>query len=537
METTTYTSKTLDHLGLIAGLIQEIGISELVDSCYAEQSPDQKVSNGKALEAMILNGLGFVNKRLYLVPQFFEDKPISRLLGEGFEASQFNDDRLGRALDAFYETGVTPLFAKISRRTFEVLGRKPGQGHLDTTTLSAYGRYNSAEDEPVKLHITQGYSKDHRPDLAQATLQLICDNISGIPVHMQALNGNSNDSSSFREAIENFGKQLRTADGLHTIVADSKLYSSATLLALKESGLNWITRVPATLDEVKKLVGKVKPGSLSPLASEGYSGACYTSEYGDVQQHWVVYHSEEAANREAVTLKRQLDKEYETAGKSLRQLGKERFHCEGDALLAVEKWGKSLKWVKIKDLKINKHTEFEKPGRPGEEAKRILTYSVSGELTHDEKTHEQAVFQKSLFVLATNETISTPKEEDALLNRYKSQHQVERGFRFIKDPDIVASSFYVKKPERVEALLFVMTTCLLVYAALEHRIRQALEQTGKTVADQKGKPTNKPTARWIFQVFVGIHVLELPDKKQMVLNLQQKHRDILDLLSYWNFYS
>jgi transposase len=117
------------------------------------------VSNGKALEAMILNGLGFVNKRLYLVPQFFEDKPISRLLGEGFEASQFNDDRLGRALDAFYETGVTPLFAKISRRTFEVLGRRPGQGHLDTTTLSAYGRYNSAEDEPVKLHITQGYSK------------------------------------------------------------------------------------------------------------------------------------------------------------------------------------------------------------------------------------------------------------------------------------------------------------------------------------------------------------------------------------------
>jgi transposase len=121
METTTYTSKTLDHLGLIAGLIQEIGISELVDSCYAEQSPDQKVSNGKTLEAMIINVLGFVNKRLYLVPQFFEDKPIARLLGEGFEASHFNDDWLGRALDAFYEAGVTPLFAKISRHTFEVL--------------------------------------------------------------------------------------------------------------------------------------------------------------------------------------------------------------------------------------------------------------------------------------------------------------------------------------------------------------------------------------------------------------------------------
>jgi transposase len=161
METTTYTSKTLGHLGLISGLMKEIGLSELIDSCYAEQSPDQIVSNGKALEAMIINGLGFVNQRLYLVPQFFEDKPIARLLGEGFEASHFNDDRLGRALDAFYEVGVTPLFAKVSRRTFEVLSRKPKQGHLDTTTLSIYGRYNSTEDDPVELHITQGYSKDH----------------------------------------------------------------------------------------------------------------------------------------------------------------------------------------------------------------------------------------------------------------------------------------------------------------------------------------------------------------------------------------
>ena len=101
----------------------------------------------------------------------------------------------------------------------------------------------------------------------------------------------------------------------------------------------------------------------------------------------------------------------------------------------------------------------------------------------------------------------------------------------------MASSFYVKKPARVEALLFVMTTCRLIYAALEHRIRHTLEQTGKEVADQKGKPTKRPTARWIFQVFVGIHVLELPDGKQVVLNLKQKHHDILDLLYYWNFYS
>ena len=150
---------------------------------------------------------------------------------------------------------------------------------------------------------------------------------------------------------------------------------------------------------------------------------------------------------------------------------------------------------------------------------------------------EDEVFRRSLFILATNQEIDSTTEEAELLQTYKEQHSVERGFRFIKDPNIVASSFYVKKPERVEALLFVMATCLLVYSALEYRIRQALKKDDKNVPDQKGKPTQKPTARWVFQLFVGIHVLALPDGKKLILNLKEEHRDILAVLSYWNFYS
>jgi len=83
MEQQGYSSKTLDHLGLIAGICREIGIAEAVDELCPPESPDQIVSTGKALEAMVLNGLGFVNKRLYLVPKFFEDKPVEALLGAG----------------------------------------------------------------------------------------------------------------------------------------------------------------------------------------------------------------------------------------------------------------------------------------------------------------------------------------------------------------------------------------------------------------------------------------------------------------------
>lgn len=48
------------------------------------------------------------------------------------------------------------------------------------------------------------------------------------------------------------------------------------------------------------------------------------------------------------------------------------------------------------------------------------------------------------------------------LDTYKSQQSVEREFRFLKSPNFLVSSFFLKKPERIEALLMVMTLCLMV---------------------------------------------------------------------------
>jgi len=537
MDSQGYSSKTLDHLGLVAGLCQEIGISEVIDQFCWSESADQIVSTGKALEAMILNGLGFVNKRLYLIPHFFRDKPVDLLLGPGLEAEHLNDDRLGRALDTLYDTGLTTLFTHLSRRTFELLDYPVVQGHLDTTTLSVHGRYNSEEPEVTSLHITQGYSKDNRPDLPQVTLQLICEHLNGIPLHMEVLNGNSSDSESFRHTIQTFGDQLYSRDGLRTIIADSKLYSEATLQVLQDSRLNWVCRVPGTLEAVKELLERIQPEDLSPLAQEGYSSDCYTIAYGGVEQHWVVYHSRSAMERESRTLTRRREKEAEQAQKSLRKLSRQPFHCREDAQAAAQQWQQQWKWHRLGRLLVQEHKKYDQAGRPGASASPDIHYTIEAQLEVDQARWDQQLFQRSLFVLATNQVLDYLDDQEALLRSYKEQHSVERGFRFIKDPNVVASSFFVKKPERVAALLFVMATCLLVYSALEYRIRKALKGNDKSVPDQKGKPTQNPTARWVFQLFVGIHVLTLPDEKKIILNLKEEHRNILALLSYWNFYS
>jgi transposase len=163
----------------------------------------------------------------------------------------------------------------------------------------------------------------------------------------------------------------------------------------------------------------------------------------------------------------------------------------------------------------------------------------SGSLATDLVACQKELFQQSLFVLASDQIATTQEEQAQMLLAYKAQHSVERGFRFMKDPQIVASSFFVNKPQRLEALLFIMTLCLLIYSLLEYKIRQGLAKQNKKVPDQKGKATANPTARWIFHCFVGIHLLRLPDGKEAVLNLKEVHKVTLSLFpdSYLDLYS
>ena len=68
----------------------------------------------------------------------------------------------------------------------------------------------------------------------------------------------------------------------------------------------------------------------------------------------------------------------------------------------------------------------------------------------------------------------------------------------LKDPACLASAIDLKTPERIIALLMVMTVCLLVYAALDDRIRQALQGHDATFPHHTGKRVQHPTARWVF---------------------------------------
>jgi transposase len=158
-----YQTERLDHLGIVAGVCQEAGIAEWLDKRAGEDR--RSVSVGKATVAMVLNGLGFSNRRLYLVPQYFENKPVEHLLGAGITADMLNDDCLGRTLDWLYEHDVTTLFAGLALQARRRFGIAAQHLHIDTTSFSVSGDYATKEEgAPVALAITYGYSRDHREE-------------------------------------------------------------------------------------------------------------------------------------------------------------------------------------------------------------------------------------------------------------------------------------------------------------------------------------------------------------------------------------
>ena len=235
----SYLNERLDHLGIVAGVCQEIGLAAWLDA--QDPSNRQQVSVGTATVAMILNGLGFSNRQLYLVPQYFANKPVEHLLGAGIKAEMLNDDCLGRTLDWVYAHDPTKLFAGIASRARQVFGISARQVHVDTTSFSVSGAYNSAgervqevgmaaeamEAQTALIAITYGYSRDHREDLKQWMLALATTHEGDVPLFLQPLDGNSSDKVSLLAAVLAIQKQLQEADAEPSVyVADNGIYMS-----------------------------------------------------------------------------------------------------------------------------------------------------------------------------------------------------------------------------------------------------------------------------------------------------------------------
>ncbi|PSB19070.1 IS1634 family transposase [filamentous cyanobacterium Phorm 46] len=539
--------ENLDHLGLIAGLIDEIGIVPKINELVGEQ-PGEIVSPGLVVKAMIINGLGMVSAPLYLFSKFFEGKAIEHLLGSGIQASHLNDDRLGRVLDKLYLSGITNIFTTIALEAAQKFEINTDTSHLDSSSFYLHGKYeqkltsvcfssretdsnqldNSSinhQTSPIPIQITYGYSRDHRPDLKQFILDLICTGDGDVPLFLRAASGNESDNSIFASICQDFKKQLN----LDTLmVADSALYTAPNLEML--TNLKWLTRVPLSLKQAQQLVSQLNESEFHQSSVTGYSWSEHKSNYGGIEQRWLVVESSLRRDADRRKLEKNLKKAEVEAQKKLRELSNIEFACSADVSAAASRLSKQLKYHNLTQISSREATA--KPATNStishDNSSSSSTFKVEAQLELDASVIAKETKASGRFILATNVLDASQLNPDEMIVKYKEQQSAERGFGFLKDPLFFTDSVFLKSPERIEALTLVMGLCLLVYTLGQRLLRQNLQLTNKTVKNQLGKGTNRPTLRWIFQSFQSIHAVCIQGIQQ-VSNLTSERLAILNL--------
>jgi len=522
-------TEKLDHHGIVAGLMKELRLKEQVDEALGENAwVTKKLTVGDCVCAMVLNGLGFTNHALYLVSSFLKGKPVDRLLREGVTAEDFNDDSLGRALDLIAEHDPTQLFAVVAFHTAVEKNLVNRVARMDSTSFSLHGEYKGFDsedpDSPQLITVNHGHSKQHRPDLKQVALNLVNSGEAGLPIWAEALSGNSSDKTSFHKTVaqlREFQKRMVREVPEFLWVADSAFYSQKYLLNAKYP-FKWITRVPESIRAAKELVKRPDSELRWNPCKNGYKVSLHLIGHGNVLQRWFLFYSKEAYQREIKTFEKKMDKELAGLTKECWHLGNTSFACLADAKKRLSE----IMATHPRFLAECTHEckpRFEKKGRPGKNNPQIGTQVfIKVSLSKNHELVEAEKRRKGRFILATNELDEKAFTAEEALVEYKGLNKVERGFRFLKDPQFFVDKLYLKTPNRIAALMAVMSFTLMVYNFGEYWLRKRLSECKETLPNQLKKEIDRPTLRWVFYMMDGVTMITMPtagSHRKFVANL------------------
>lgn len=525
MEIIEDSNVTIAHLGIVSGIMDSLGIPQYIDSVLPKKR-QHKVSRGIATKALILNGLGFNERRLFLMPEYFDDLATEHLLGEGISPADLNQYMFGEDLDAIASYGPTRLFTGIVLHVMDKIKCGTLRLHYDTTSINVTGEYDRAFNTRL-IEIVRGRSKDHRNDLKQFIISLVT-NQHGIPLFMEPLSGNVSDKKTIIRTIKELRQNFITDETVYHM-ADSAFYSAESISSLGQQCF-WITRVPETIKEAQFIVAS--DIDWIPCSDPRYSYAIFESLYGGVDQRWVLFHSKEQQKRSIQTQKRNITKILEKDRTALKKLCVNGFACEADARKTVEKWIHKHPRYSISDIDISVKNQRKagNRGRPKKDEVLEQVYFISCQIGLNQEVIKREQEQMGRFILASNDTSIDP---ELMLSYYKEQSTVERGFKFIKDKSFHASEVYLENENRIAALVMIMVLCLLVYSIVEWQFRNTLKERKITIRNQVGKPTDNPRAKWVFFLFRRVRQITLVVDKTRVnklMNINDEIRGIAQLL-------
>jgi transposase len=545
------------HLPLILGVLRRLEVATLIDRLIPPH-PAHGLSCGRGVEALVLAILDG-HHALYKVGKRLEERGMVPLLQPGLTRIALNDYRLGHILDALFAANLNQVFSVVALKALEVYAIPTPWLHQDTTTIMLYGAYADEPKSPEAPRPAYGHSKDGRDDLKQVLLSLGVSGDGGLPLRVGLRDGNRSDSVETPLAIEEC--LALGLDGVRGIIADSKAYSRRTLGVCLEQGIGLVTLVPRTcaVRQALEAWGQQqsalpllveKPGRTKAEAPRRWHGQSVMRhvevEYSDgrvalAALRFVVVHSSQLAQQQTQAYTAAQAQEAAAVMAHVQQVQARWFACEADAEATIAEYegrgqgrGRHPRpWryhaVRYRVVAETRRTRRARRGRPAKtdlpptEAGYRLVVEVTA-LANPEEDNGWAV-------LAT--TVPTEACADAeILQAYQEQNTtVESGFRWIKNPAVIAP-VWLEKPERIAALAMLTVLGLLVYSIIQRQVRLYLRTHDQQLPGNKGL-TATPTAAVVLALFTQVALVQLWVDEQEVVQLsgvQPYHRLVCDAL-------
>jgi transposase len=555
-------SLPVGHLPIIRACLDQLGVFAVLDE-HLPQHPQAHASDAECLAVMVLNILSG-RVALWRMDQRFEHVDLELLLGDGVQASWFHDNRLGRALDHIDKVGTDTLLSEIVVRYLNRQDVGPFTVHLDHTSVSVYGVYDT-DKGPTPAH---GHSKDHRPDLKQLVYGLSLHGAVGIPLTMGVQSGNTSDNVANRDHLTKLVGLLPRPEDV-TIVADCKLVDGETLGRLTHAGFHFVSLVPKTFRVREALIDQAweaeadvsawpilasRPGAKKADPHQLYRGRSFTGSFAlelptskDAQGapsveelRCVVVHSDALVEAFDQSLPGKLEREGEELAKTHRGVLAKEYACEADARNAVIPLLKRLRWHTA-TVNVEQKEVVEKRarrGRPPKDAPPPATRTVfvpTVTLAPDDEAIAAGRRRASCFVLVTD--WAEDEWSDArVLDEYRHQSLVEghTGFRWLKGPAAVAPVF-LETPTRIRALGFVFMIALMVRNYIQFTLRRQMKERNRPVRHPfRNKPDDKLTTEMALVWFDGVTslALRMPGAawKRRPTKLPDEAVDVLELL-------
>ena len=542
----------VDRLPIVSAFCNKIGIAQSIN---AKIDSKADIDAGTIVTAMILDTLSG-RTPLYRFHEFFIDQDTELLLGRDIPAHRFTDDALGRTLDRIHEAGTMKLFTDVSLKACRLFEVDTSQGQFDTTSVNLWGDYDSSKPGGKAPYITNGFSKDKRPDLKQFMFSLLC--VEGnIPLLGKVEDGNASDLKLNNEELQQVAKLIAENDldrENFLYVADCKLVSKENLELLGDNP--FVTRLPASYkahdcaidkaleDEQWEEVGTLNqtPDSRKRPAAH-YKIAEQKVELYGRDYRAIVVHSSNHDKRRQKRIDRQLEKARQSAQDVLKKARREIFACEKDARAALEKLQKTFAGELWQIKGTIEKKNFYAPGKVARGAERkVRRVDFRLQLEAVENRDRIEFFRKraGCFVLLSNAAKPSPsgaakdKDKDRrtwdarqCLQAYKEQHGVENNFSFLKEP-LIVNDVFLKKPGRIDALGLVLLLSLLVWSLMQRCMRKSIEQQPDLrLRDLDDKPTKRPTSFIMVHKFLKVTVLKLGNRRRLSRQLSFDQRQYL----------